>query len=1050
LLAVPIAAPGAQLSADGPWVVRVAFESREQVRALAEWADVWAVYPEKGYLLVLADAVDLDQLRAEGYVVEVDAVRSAALQQIGVPLALQTTGIPGYPCYRTVEETYATAEQIVADHPDLASWIDIGDSWEKIQNPANGYDLKVLVLTQSAVPGPKPKLFTHYAIHAREYTTAELGTRFAELLVSKYGTDPDITWLLDHHEIHLLLMTNPDGRKMAETGLSWRKNTNNNYCSNTTSRGADLNRNFEFQWGCCGGSSSFECSTTYRGPSPASEPEIQALEAYVRSIFPDQRAPELTAAAPDDATGVAIDIHSHGRLVLWPWGFTATPAGNGTQLRTLGRKLAYFNGHTPQAGIELYVTDGSSNDFYYGDLGVAAYVFELGTAFFESCNYFELNILEQNLEALLLAAKVARTPYLTPAGPEALAPALLPRAFTAGEPALLTVTLDDTRYSSLNGTEPSQAIAAAEAYADLPPWEAGAVPVALSASDGTFDAPVETAEVSLDTTGLALGRHTVYVRGQDAAGNWGPVSAVFLWMIDPATAPTLQGTVRDADTAAPLAGATVSTGAFEAVADAGGVYSLRLPAGTYDLTASAAGYQAATIENVTAADLQTLTRDFDLLPFTGVLADDAEGGNVGWTAQAPWALTAEASYSPTHAWSDSPGSLYANNANTALTSPALDLTGLAGVSLTFRHLYDLEAGFDFARVEISADGGQSWSEAAVWSGSSGGWKAAEIALPMLDGVADGRVRFRLESDESVQKNGWWLDDILVRGLAAPPCTGDADCDDGVACTVDTCDLAAGECNHLPDDAFCDNGLFCDGTETCDAALDCRPGTDPCGGGVCDEVGDVCTTVCGDGLCEAGEDCVSCAADCPSLPLPGAACGNGLCEAGDGEDCVTCPADCVGVQTGGPSGRFCCGFGGVNPVGCADARCISGGYDCTETPVGSGGTTCCGDLVCESPEDGFTCELDCGAPPACGDGTCDPGEDACSCSADCGLPPASETGLCTDGLDNDCDLAADCADADCAGDPACQAVDCSQYGDKKLCNEQPGCVWDNATKMCLPV
>jgi choice-of-anchor B domain-containing protein len=180
----------------------------------------------------------------------------------------------------------------------------------------------------------------------------------------------------------------------------------------------------------------------------------------------------------------------------------------------------------------------------------------------------------------------------------------------------------------------------------------------------------------------------------------------------------------------------------------------------------------------------------------------------------------------------------------------------------------------------------------------------------------------------------------------------------------------------------------------------------------------CPTVCGDGTCDLGEDCNACPADCPSFPISGAACGNGLCEAGDGEDCVSCPQDCNGVQKGKPANRFCCGFGGTNPVGCGSASCTSGGFSCTETPVGGGGSTCCGDLSCEAPEDSFNCPLDCGAPPQCGDASCDAGEDECSCAADCGVPPASEAGLCTDGIDNDCGGGVDCGDADCATDPAC--------------------------------
>jgi carboxypeptidase T len=62
--------------------------------------------------------------------------------------------------------------------------------------------------------------------------------------------------MLDHHEVHLMLHTNPDGRKKAEAGLSWRKNTNNNFCANSNNRGVDLNRNFTFAWNAPDGSGS--------------------------------------------------------------------------------------------------------------------------------------------------------------------------------------------------------------------------------------------------------------------------------------------------------------------------------------------------------------------------------------------------------------------------------------------------------------------------------------------------------------------------------------------------------------------------------------------------------------------------------------------------------------------------------------------------------------------------------------------------------------------------------------------------------------------------
>lgn len=507
-------------------VVRAYFNDRQMVYDLAEWREPWEVHYDKGYVVLEATPAEMDRLIAAGFRLEVDAALTELYFGERPSYPEQTNGIPGYACYRTVEETFATAEQIVAEHPTLASWIKIGESWEK-SNGHGGYDLMVLKLTNAEIALEKPKLFIMSAVHAREYTTAELVTRFAEYLVDNYGVDADATWLLDEHEIHLLLQANPDGRKKAETGLSWRKNTNQNYCGATSNlRGADLNRNFSFLWGGVG-SSGNQCDLTYRGTYPASEPETYAIEEYVRAEFPDQRGDNLTDPAPPDAMGVFLDIHSYSQLVLWPWGHIAAPAPNGTALQTLGRKFAYFNGYEPDQSVGLYPTTGTTDDFAYGELGLAAYTFELGTAFFQNCAIFESQVLPGNMPALIYAAKVARTPYMTPAGPDTRNLQLSAGTVMVGEPIVVTAVLDDTRYNHAYGAEPVQAIQAAEAYINIPPWADGAVALPLAATDGSFNQTVESVYGEIDTTGLADGRHTLYVRGQDAAGNWGAVSAIF-------------------------------------------------------------------------------------------------------------------------------------------------------------------------------------------------------------------------------------------------------------------------------------------------------------------------------------------------------------------------------------------------------------------------------------------------------------------------------------------------------------------------------------------
>ena len=443
--------------------------------------------------------------------------------------------IPGYSCYRTVEETYASAVAIVDTYPHLATWTRVGESWEKA-NGYGGYDLMVLRLTNAAVAVPKPALFVTSAIHGYEYATAELATRFAEHMVDVYGVDADATWLLDHHELHLLLHANPDGRKQAEQGLYWRKNRNRNHCPGVNPTpprgwsnhgGVDLNRNFAFGWGVDGDEP--PCSSDFHGVAAESEPETQAIAGYMRSLFPDRRGNADDAVAPLDTSGIHIDMHSYGGVVFWPG------HGNRRRIRTLGRKLGFFNGY--RVGEIDWV--GLAAKYANGELGRTSYIFELGEVLFEPCSYFEQSIVPGNVAALRYALKVARTPYVTPAGPDAVdvgvSAGASPPGVAAGTTVTLSATLDDARYNNTPfdwdpGAEATQAIAAGEYYVDVPPWGDNAAAAAMTAADGRFDATTEDATASIDTTGWNAGRHMVFVRGKDADGNWGAVSAAFLFI----------------------------------------------------------------------------------------------------------------------------------------------------------------------------------------------------------------------------------------------------------------------------------------------------------------------------------------------------------------------------------------------------------------------------------------------------------------------------------------------------------------------------------------
>lgn len=564
LLALAIAGAGVSAAHADEWFVEAHYpDPAALVRAAALFQHV-IVDSKRQVLRVDTDDDGIRQLEDAGLSVSIDAADTARLRGFSAAMrdAVEARtpqladggypGIPGYTCYRTVEGTYQTMDDLAAVHGDIVEVHSIGPSWQKEQNSATGYEMRALRVTNlatAATDPDRPKMVVFGSIHAREYTPAELLTRMAEWLVTGYGNDPEATWLVDHVDFRFVLQANPDGRKKAESGILWRKNTdttNGNCTSNANSSGIDLNRNFPFHWNITNGqgSSGSKCNETYRGPTAASEPETQHLVTYVAGspgsngsysggVFPDRRADDVNTASPDDYAGLFFDIHSYSQLVLWPWGDTPNAAPNRTPLQTFGRRLAWFNDYTPEQSDSLYPTDGTTDDNFYGTLGVPAYTIELGVQFFESCSTFTSSTYPKNFAALRYAARAAAAPYRLPTGPDAYGiTATTPTVGAGGPYTTVTATIDDLRYNQSNGNQATYTISAANAYVDRLPWEPGAIPIALSAVDGAFNAKTEAVRGDVALTGLAPGRHIVYVQGVNTAGGGsgtpGTPNAVFV------------------------------------------------------------------------------------------------------------------------------------------------------------------------------------------------------------------------------------------------------------------------------------------------------------------------------------------------------------------------------------------------------------------------------------------------------------------------------------------------------------------------------------------
>jgi subtilisin family serine protease len=133
----------------------------------------------------------------------------------------------------------------------------------------------------------------------------------------------------------------------------------------------------------------------------------------------------------------------------------------------------------------------------------------------------------------------------------------------------------------------------------------------------------------------------------------------------------------------------------------------------------------------------------------------------GVTVDAPWGLEASADRGG-QVFSDSPDTTYGNDLNISLAVDEVPLDAAAtGLVLSFSTMYDLEPNYDFAYVEISTDGGATWSQVERWTGT-GAWQTKTYDLgTQTAGATSVRVRFRMTSDYSISRDGWKIDDVAI-------------------------------------------------------------------------------------------------------------------------------------------------------------------------------------------------------------------------------------------------------------------------------------------------
>ncbi len=197
-------------------------------------------------------------------------------------------------------------------------------------------------------------------------------------------------------------------------------------------------------------------------------------------------------------------------------------------------------------------------------------------------------------------------------------------------------------------------------------------------------------------------------------------------------------------------------------------------------------------------------------------------------------------------------------------------------------------------------------------------------------------------------------------------------DDGVGCTDDVCDEMSDAVTHSPRNALCDDQLFCNGNETCDVAEDCVAGTPPaiddgiaCTVDSCNEMNDQIThlasnELCSDGAFCNGDETCSATSGCIAGIAPctdGVACTTDGCDE-TSDECLFAPSDAQcddgSVCNGAERCDSTLGCQASSPVTCTeeDTQCATHVCDeqtggCLATPLNEGG----------SCEDGNLCTLD---------------------------------------------------------------------------------------------
>lgn len=151
-----------------------------------------------------------------------------------------------------------------------------------------------------------------------------------------------------------------------------------------------------------------------------------------------------------------------------------------------------------------------------------------------------------------------------------------------------------------------------------------------------------------------------------------------------------------------------------------------------------------------------------------VFEENFEGNISGWTVSGKWAIGTPNSgpggcHSPVNCAATGLTENYTDGADDWLISPSITLPTLSTITsqikLRFWEWFEIESGYDFGKVKISTDGGNTWNELDSRSGNSD-WRERVVDISAYAGQSI-QIGFHFTSDHSGTFAGWYIDDIQI-------------------------------------------------------------------------------------------------------------------------------------------------------------------------------------------------------------------------------------------------------------------------------------------------